>query len=89
MLRGGTPQQIKAIDEKDIHYQKKGFQIFKNNAASSINYYLTVMIKPQSKLTEKLLYFMAMTPDTCLLPKRLLSFIAAYRYYCFKKLNKA
>ena len=88
-LRGGSPLQEIQFDPAELHQEKKGFSFLKKLAATAEEPFLLVTVKPlPGKSSEQTQLLLSVLPSTCLVGKRLLSFVAAFRFYCFLKLNK-
>jgi hypothetical protein len=50
--------------------------------------HLVIQIKPFAKLSEQQQYYISMLPSNCIFNRRLLSFLAAFRYFAYRKLAK-
>jgi hypothetical protein len=76
------------MSKDELHQDKKGFDFLKKLTAATDEPHLLLSVKPQSKLTETQQVQLAILPGSCVFNKRLLSFLSAFRLYCFKKLSK-
>lgn len=89
-MKGGSFLQEMKVSKGDVHQEKKGFEFLKMLTASSDNEaVMTVSVKPIGRLSEAAQLQVSMLPQNCVINRRLLSFVAAFRLFAFKKLTKA
>ena len=90
VLRGGNPLCEAKIDRNQVHQEKKGFDFLKKLTQNSTDEALLIVnIKPFAKFQELTQLHISMLPSICLVSKRLLSFVSAFRVYSHRRLAKS
>jgi hypothetical protein len=77
------------MTKEELFQEKKGFEFLKKLTANTEDPALLLTIKPLNKLPEATVLHISMLPSSCIVNKKLLSFLAAFRVYCQRRLAKA
>lgn len=69
------------IDDGDVHTKRSGVQGFLKMFNSNIKSTLIVSIQPMAKIDDATKTHMEFLPSTCVVSKKLVSFVSGYRNY--------
>ena len=87
-VQGGSPTTEILIQNTDVNTKRTGFQGFLKAFGGKITSQITVSFKPHTNLEPDTKLHMQFLPSTCLIQKKLLLFVSAYRNYAGKQLLK-
>jgi len=80
-IKGGTPMNQIRIEDGDIHTKRSGMKGLLKMFNSNIKSTLIVTIQPMSKIDDATRTHMEFLPSTCVVNKKLVSFVSGYRNY--------
>ena len=87
-VQGGSPTSKIMIQAGDVDTKRTGFQGFLKAFGGKIKNQITVNFKPHTSLEPDTKLHMQFLPSTCLVQKKMLLFVSAYRNYAGKQLLK-
>ena len=80
-IKGGTPMNQIRIEDADVHTKRSGVKGLLKMFNSNIKSTLIVSIQPMAKIDDATRTHMEFLPSTCVVPKKLVSFVSGYRNY--------